>query len=65
MDYLIGFCQTYYILRWRWELKLEQRLSEKAKLLIYRSFVFFVLGVTLSVTGIFVFISSHNSELFF
>ena len=56
-------CQTYYILRWRWELKQERNSREK-KLLIYRSFVFFILGVTLSVTGIFVFISSISQNSF-
>ena len=56
-------CQTYYILRWRWELK-QKRDSRESKLPIYRSFVFFILGVTLSATGIFMFISSMNQNSF-
>ena len=57
------FRQTYYILRWRWELK-QERDSREKKLLIYRSFIFFVLGVTLSATGIFMFISSTSQNSF-
>ena len=56
-------CQAYYILRWRWELK-QKRDSRESKLPIYRSFIFFVLGVALSTTGIFMFISSMNQNSF-
>lgn len=56
-------CQAYYILRWRLELR-QKRDSLKRKLPIYRSFGFFVLGVTLSAIGIFVFISSVSQNSF-
>ena len=39
--------QTYYILRWRWQLK-QKRDNLESKTPVYRSFGFFVLGLVLS-----------------
>jgi hypothetical protein len=55
--------QTYYILRWHWQLK-QKRDSIETKPPTYRSFVFFVIGVTLSVVGIFVFTSALSKNSF-
>ena len=60
------FRQTYYILRWRWELKQKRDSldSEEYKTPVYRSFVFFILGVILSAVGIFVFTSAISQNSF-
>ena len=55
--------QTYYILRWRWQLK-QKRDNLESKTPVYHSFGFFILGVVLSGVGIFVF-QRHEPELFF
>lgn len=60
------FRQTYYILRWRWQLKQKRDSldSEESKTPIYRSFGFFILGVILSTVGIFVFTSAISQSSF-
>ncbi len=55
--------QTYYILRWRWQLK-QKRDSLESKIPIYRTFSFFVLGVILSAVGVFVFTSAMSQNSF-
>jgi len=55
--------QTYYVLRWRWQLK-QKRDSLESNPPIYRSFGFFVLGVILSAIGIFVFTSAISQNSF-
>jgi hypothetical protein len=55
--------QTYYILRWRWQLK-KKRESLESKPKIYRSFSCFTLGVALSSVGIFLFASAMNQNSF-
>ena len=55
--------QTYYVLRWRWQLK-QKRNSLESKPPIYRSFGYFVLGVILSAEGIFVFTTAMSQNSF-
>ena len=55
--------QTYYILRWRWQLK-QKSDSLESKRLTYRAFVFFIIGLILSITGIFVFTSALSQNSF-
>ncbi len=57
------FRQTYYVLRWRWQLK-QKRDNLERKTPVYRSFSFFVLGVILSGMGIFVFTSAISQNSF-
>ena len=57
------FRQTYYILRWRWQLK-QKRDNLESQTPVYRSFGFFVLGVVLSGAGIFVFTSAMSQNSF-
>ncbi len=56
-------CQTYYILRWRWQLK-QKRGTLESKTPIYRTFGFFILGMILSAVGIFVFTSAMSQNSF-
>ena len=60
--------QTYYILRWRWQLKQKrdslENSPQESKPPIYRSFGFFILGVILSIAGIFVFTSATIQNSF-
>jgi amino acid permease len=60
--------QTYYILRWRWQLKQKRDSLEsspqESKPPIYRTFGFFILGVILSIAGIFVFTSAMSQNSF-
>jgi hypothetical protein len=60
------FRQTYYILRWRWQLKQKRDSldSQESKPPFYRSFGFFILGVILSGVGIFVFTSAISQNSF-
>jgi hypothetical protein len=60
------FRQTYFILRWRWQLKQKRESldSQESKPPIYRSFGFFALGVVLSAVGIFVFSSAISQSSF-
>ena len=55
--------QTYYVLRWRWQLK-QKRDDLESKTPVYRSFGFFVLGLVLSGMGIFVFTSAMSQNSF-
>jgi len=55
--------QTYYVLRWRWQLR-QKRNDLESKLPIYRTFGFFFLGVVLSGMGIFVFTSAMGQNSF-
>ena len=57
------FRQTYYILRWRWELR-QKRENLENNTPIYRSFGFFVIGIILSGAGIFVFTSAISRNSF-
>ena len=55
--------QTYYILRWRWQLR-QKSDSLESKGPTYRVFVFFIIGLILSITGIFVFTSALSQNSF-
>ncbi len=57
--------QTYYILRWRRQLKQRQgNIEKESKTPIYRTVGFFILGVILSGAGIFVFTSAVSQNSF-
>ena len=55
--------QTYYILRWRRQLK-QKREDLESKTPVYRSFGFFVLGLVLSGVGVFVFTTAMSQNSF-
>jgi hypothetical protein len=58
--------QTYYVLRWRWELKQKREVFEKQKpnTPFYRTAGYFFLGLILSGAGIFVFTSAVGQNSF-
>ena len=58
--------QTYYILRWRWQLKQKRVEIEKhaSKTPFYRTAAYFFLGLILSGMGIFVFTSAVGQNSF-
>ena len=58
--------QTYYILRWRWQLKQKRVEIEKpeSKTPFYRTAGYFLLGLLLSGVGIFVFTSAVSQNSF-
>ena len=58
--------QTYYILRWRWQLKQKRDEIEKSesKTPFYRTGAYFFLGLLLSGMGIFVFTSAVGQNSF-
>ena len=58
--------QTYYVLRWRWELKQKREVLEKPKpkTPFYRTAGYFFLGLILSGAGIFVFTSAVGQNSF-
>ena len=58
--------QTYYILRWRWQLKQKRVEIEKpeSKTPFYRTGAYFFLGLLLSGMGIFVFTSAVAQNSF-
>ena len=58
--------QTYYVLRWRWELKQKHKVFEKSKtkMPFYRTAWYFFLGLILSGAGIFVFTSAVGQNSF-
>ncbi len=58
--------QTYYILRWRWQLKQKRDGIEKptSKTPFYRTAGYFILGLVLSGAGVFVFTSAVGQNSF-
>ena len=58
--------QTYYILRWRWQLKQKRVEIEKpaSKTPFYKTTAYFFLGLFLSGMGIFVFTSAVGQNSF-
>ena len=58
--------QTYYVLRWRWQLKQKREGIEKPlpKTPFYRTAGYFFLGLVLSGAGIFVFTSAVGQNSF-
>ncbi len=59
------FRQTYYILRWRWELKQRRdNLKPSSGKPILKSLGYFALGAGLSGTGLFLFTSAVSQNSF-
>ena len=58
--------QTYYVLRWRWQLKQKREDIEKpvSKTAFYRTAGYFFIGLVLSGAGIFVFTSAVGQNSF-
>lgn len=58
--------QTYYVLRWRWQLKQKRGDVEKpkSKTPFYRTAGYFFLGLVLSSAGVFVFTSAVGQNSF-
>lgn len=58
--------QTYYILRWRWQIKQKRQGVEKTayKRPFYRTAGYFFLGLVLSGAGVFVFTSAISQNSF-
>ena len=58
--------QTYYVLRWRWELKQKREVFKKPKpkTSFYKTAGYFFLGLILSGAGIFVFTSAVGQNSF-
>ena len=58
--------QTYYVLRWRWQLKQKREDIEKpvSKTPFYRTAGYFFIGLVLSGAGIFVFTSAVGQNSF-
>jgi hypothetical protein len=63
---LISWCrQTYYILRWRWELK-QNRETEHTpdRMSIFKAVGFFLVGAVLSGVGLFLFTEAVSNNSF-
>lgn len=58
--------QTYYILRWRWDLKLKREDNRRHGQTFFslKSLGYFVLGMILSGTGLFMFVEAINRNSF-
>jgi hypothetical protein len=58
--------QTYYVLRWRWQLKQKREGIEEpiSKTPFYRTASYFFLGLILSGAGVFVFTSAIGQNSF-
>ena len=58
--------QTYYVLRWRWQLKQKREGIEEpiSKTPFYRTAGYFFLGLVLSGAGVFVFTSAVGQNSF-
>ncbi|MEK9629173.1 MAG: hypothetical protein VW455_09130 [Nitrospinota bacterium] len=58
--------QTYYVLKWRWQLKQKRSDIEKTepKRPFYRTAGYFFLGIALSGVGVFVFTSAVGQNSF-
>lgn len=63
---LISWCrQTYYILRWRWELKQKREEEHKPdRMHIFKAVGFFLLGAILSGVGVFLFTEAVSMNSF-
>ncbi len=57
--------QTYYILRWRWELKQKRETEHKPdRMSIFKAVGFFSLGAILSGVGVFLFTEAVSNNSF-
>ena len=63
---LISWCrQTYYILRWRWELKQKRETEQKPdRMSILKAVGFFLVGAVLSGVGLFLFTEAVSNNSF-
>jgi len=57
--------QTYYVIRWRWQLKQKREgVSKPSRLSFLRAVGYFVFGVVLSGVGIYVFTTAIDTTSF-
>lgn len=57
--------QTYYILRWRWQLKQKrENLNRTPRSSLFKAMGYFSIGLVLSVAGIYFFTSSISENSF-
>ncbi len=57
--------QTYYILRWRWQLKQKrENLNRTSKSSFFKAMGYFSVGLVLSVAGVYFFTSSISENSF-
>ena len=63
---LISWCrQTYYILRWRWQLKQKRETEHKVdRIPIFKAVGFFLVGAVLSGVGLFLFTEAVSNNSF-
>lgn len=59
------FRQTYYVLRWRWELKQKrEKVNWPARPSFFKGIGFFLLGAVLSGAGVFLFVEAIGRNSF-
>lgn len=59
------FRQTYYILRWRWQLKQKRETQHKSdRMSIFKAVGFFLMGAILSGVGLFLFTQAVGNNSF-
>ncbi len=57
--------QTYYVLRWRWQLKQKrENLQKKSPFAFWKSVGYFCLGLILSFSGVYIFTMSISENSF-
>lgn len=58
--------QTYFVLKWRWQLKQKREVIDepKTKIPFYRTSAYFFMGLVLSGAGVFVFTSAVGQNSF-
>ena len=63
---LISWCrQTYYILRWRWQLKQKRETENKPdRMSVFKAVGFFLVGAILSGVGLFLFTEAVSNNSF-
>ena len=62
---LTWFRQTYYILRWRWQLKQKrEKVSRSDRMSFLKGIGFFLLGAVLSGVGVFLFTEAVSKNSF-
>lgn len=63
---LISWCrQTYYILRWRWQLKQKREIEHKPdRMSVFKAVGFFLVGAILSGVGLFLFTEAVSNNSF-
>ena len=63
---LFSWCrQTYYILRWRWELKQKRETEQKPdRMSVFKAVGFFLVGAILSGVGLFLFTEAVSNNSF-